>query len=63
MTSAAAFFWSTCGAVMAVLCIALIVYWLPRRKVNRRVSRNAWCSRHAHPSFWAGETRGRTECR
>jgi hypothetical protein len=41
-----------------------IFLWLPRRRPgNRRVSRTAWGNRHAHPSFWAGETRGRTECR
>lgn len=51
--------------LVGALCWAVIGrdLWRYMRRRNRRVSRSAWSCRSAHSSFWAGDNRGKTECR
>jgi hypothetical protein len=50
--------------LLMLLCVWVITRsFVKHMRARNRYVRNAWNSRHAHHSFWAGETRGKTECR
>jgi uncharacterized BrkB/YihY/UPF0761 family membrane protein len=53
------------GFGLLMLLCGVVIAWsfVKHMRARNRYVRNAWNSRHAHHSFWAGETRGKTECR